>query len=129
MNTDRFSRQSFLGNRSEEQIKGIIVGVVGTGGGGSHIIQQLAHVGFAQYEIFDPDSVEHSNLNRMVGATLDDADKKRPKIEVAARVIKNLLPEANTNSHQIRWQEDPASLRRCHVIFGCLDGYSERRQL
>ena len=46
MSKERFSRQSFLGSDSEERIARCTIGVPGLGGGGSHVIQQLAHIGF-----------------------------------------------------------------------------------
>jgi tRNA A37 threonylcarbamoyladenosine dehydratase len=41
-----FSRQSFLGPDSQQIIEAATVGVVGLGGGGSQIVQALAHIGF-----------------------------------------------------------------------------------
>ena len=49
MHTDRYSRQSFLGSESEEFIARATVAVAGLGGGGSHVVQQLAHIGFQNY--------------------------------------------------------------------------------
>ena len=37
----RSSRQSFLGPRAEQIIRPATVGVIGLGGGGSHVVQQL----------------------------------------------------------------------------------------
>lgn len=129
MQSDRYSRQSFLGSDSESQIQSCVAGVIGAGGGGSHINQQLAHLGFCNFEIYDPDHVEHSNLNRMVGSTVQDADDKVLKVVVAERLIKGLHPKAKVVTHDKRWQEDPDGLRSCQVIFGCVDGYSERNEL
>ena len=68
MSADRYSRQSFLGADAEERIARCTVAVPGLGGGGSHVVQQLAHIGFQNYIIYDGDRVEESNLNRLVGA-------------------------------------------------------------
>ena len=43
--SERFSSQSFLGAEAGHVFESAIVGIVGLGGGGSHIAQQLAHVG------------------------------------------------------------------------------------
>ena len=45
----------FSGNKSQEIISKTKVGIIGLGGGGSHIAQQLAHVGFQNYVLIDPD--------------------------------------------------------------------------
>ena len=126
---DRYSRQSFLGERAEMHIGTCIVGIIGLGGGGSHIVQQLAHIGFVHYILYDADSVESHNLNRLVGATRTDAIERRPKVEVARRVILGLQPEASIEAYQARWQKHPEPLRGCDLIFGCVDGLSERREL
>ena len=129
MSDERYSRQSFLGEDSQSAIEKCKVGIVGLGGGGSHIIQQLSHLGFKDYEIYDPDRAELSNLNRTVGATLQDARDGTPKVEIAKRVILGLQPDARIGVHQLRWQDDPEPLMNRHLVFGCLDGLDERRQL
>jgi tRNA A37 threonylcarbamoyladenosine dehydratase len=40
--TERLSRQSFLGQSSDEILAHCRVGIIGLGGGGSHIAQQLS---------------------------------------------------------------------------------------
>jgi hypothetical protein len=129
MSDERFSRQSFLGKNSQEIIEKAMVGIVGLGGGGSHIAQQLAHVGFLNYRIWDGDVAEDSNLNRLIGAKESDPTNKTPKIEIAERLIKGLRAKAVVDSYRSRWQDKPEPLRGCDLIFGCVDGFSQRREL
>lgn len=129
MSDDRYSRQSFLGEDAETRIGTRVIGIVGLGGGGSHIVQQLAHIGFVHYILYDADVVKSHNLNRLVGATRADAVEKVPKIEVARRVILGLQPDASIEAYQVKWQEHPELLRGCDLIFGCVDGLAERREL
>lgn len=42
-------RQSFLGPESDALLNGSTVGIAGLGGGGSHVAQQLAHVGIGSF--------------------------------------------------------------------------------
>ena len=126
---DRYSRQSFLGPNSEEIISKAVLGVAGTGGGGSHIVQQGAHIGFQNYVLCDPQTIEKSNLTRLVGSVERDVKKKLKKTTIAERVIRGLQPKAVINAVPKRWQEDPGPLRNCDIIFGCLDGFAERREL
>ena len=77
MTADRFSRQSFLGSDSEQLIARCTVGVPGLGGGGSHIVQQLAHIDFKRYVLYEDDLTEESNLNRLVGTESRDARADR----------------------------------------------------
>lgn len=126
--TERYARQSFLGPTAQLALEGCRVGVLGLGGGGSHVAQQLAHVGFKQFVIFDPDVVKDVNLNRMVGATQFDARWRTPKVAVAERVVLALQPDAEVETHQARWQEAALHLRSCDLVFSCVDGFLERRE-
>lgn len=129
MNKERFSRQSFLGNDSDELIARCTVGIAGLGGGGSHIIQQLAHVGFQRYVIYDGDFVEESNLNRLVGAKSIDVPAETPKLHIAKSMIYALQPNARVKSFAGRWQDNPELLRECQIVFGCVDSYQGRHEL
>ena len=64
-----FSRQSFLGPEAEQILADARVTIAGLGGGGSHIVQQLAHLGVGHFRLIDPQEIDASNLNRLVGAT------------------------------------------------------------
>lgn len=129
MSKDRYSRQSFLGENSEELISASRIGIPGLGGGGSHIVQQLAHVGFKKFVLYDSDLSESSNLNRTVGMTVADVEAKREKLKIAGRLIKGLHSDAEIIAIPSRWQDDPIPLRKCDIIIGCVDGFDERRQL
>lgn len=131
MTTDRYNRQSFLGSHSEDVFNNIRVGVVGLGGAGSHVVQQLAHVGIKHWTLYDHDAVdkEATNLNRLVGATLQDAKDQTPKIEVAERIVYGLVPDAECVSFQNKWQLNDSALRMCDIIFGCVDSFGARADL
>jgi molybdopterin-synthase adenylyltransferase len=129
MSRGRYSRQSFLGPNSEEMISRTTVAVVGLGGGGSHVVQQLAHIGFQRYVVYDDDIVEDSNLNRLVGATSLDVLAETPKLHIAKTVIYALQPNARVRSFACRWQENPEPLRECQIVFGCVDSYKGRHEL
>jgi len=126
---ERFSRQSFLGRDSEERIARCTVGVAGLGGGGSHIIQQLAHIGFQRYVVYDGDVVEESNLNRLVGARSVDVPAQTPKLHIARMMIYGLQPNASVRGCAGRWQDNPEPLRECQIVFGCVDSYQGRHEL
>jgi hypothetical protein len=125
----RLVSQSFLGPDSDAILPGIEAGIVGLGGGGSHVAQQLAHVGVGKFVPVDHDIIEEKNLNRLVGGTTADVEAKRAKVEIAERVIKGVNPNAQVEACRMRWQEALPALRRCDVIFGCVDSYRERDEL
>jgi molybdopterin-synthase adenylyltransferase len=125
----RFESQSFLGPESDAILAGVQVGIVGLGGGGSHIAQQLAHVGVQRYVPVDHDIVELKNLNRVVGATAEDVKARRPKVQIAERIIRSINPTAEVIACRCKWQEALKQLRGCDLIFGCVDSYRERDEL
>jgi hypothetical protein len=129
MSNDRYSRQSFLGPEAEDLIGNVTIGVLGLGGGGSHIVQQLAHVGFKRFVLFDWDTVETSNLNRLVGATNADAMAATPKLHLAKMMIYGLQPAALVEAYPCRWQENSEPLRRCQIVLGCVDSFKGRQEL
>lgn len=127
--SDRLASQQFLGSDSDEILGGVTAGVVGLSGGGSHIVQQLTHVGVGSFVPVDFDIVEEKNLNRLVGATAEDVQRKLPKTAIAERVIRGINPLAKVTPCRATWQESTTVLRRCDVIFGCVDSYRERDEL
>ncbi len=129
MDSERYSRQSFLGEHSEQIISARMIGIVGVGGGGSHIVQQLSHVGFKNFVLYDPDITVLSNLNRTVNATEEDVELGTQKIKIARRSINSLHSDAVIRVIDKRWQEEPKPLRECDIVFGCVDKYQERHEL
>lgn len=125
----RSSRQSFLGVDSDAVFAGMTVGVVGLGGGGSHIVQQLAHVGIAGMICVDPDIAEDSNLNRLIGGTSQDAIDGVEKIAIARRVVTGLVGDARLRTFARKWQDATEDLAECDIIIGGLDSYRERSEL
>ena len=129
MSSDRYSRQSFLGPSAEDRISQCTVGIVGLGGGGSHIVQQLAHIGFQRFVLYDGDIVEESNLNRLIGATSADVLAETSKLHLAKMMIYGLQPKASVKGFACQWQEKPEPLRECQIVFGCVDSYKGREEL
>jgi hypothetical protein len=103
--------------------------MIGLGGGGSQVAQQLAHIGVGNFDLCDPDRYEDKNHNRTVGGRHADIEAHSLKVEVAARLIRDINPKANINVIGDRWQNALQILRGCDVLFGCVDSYTERDQL
>lgn len=86
-----FGRQILaLGPAGHNRLRAARVGVVGLGGTGSHVVQQLLHLGVGSIVAVDPDRVEMSNLSRLVGARMVDAERSIPKTEVVKRLAADL---------------------------------------
>jgi hypothetical protein len=129
IHSKRYERQSFLGRQSEFIISQFKIGIVGLGGGGSHIVQQLAYLGFKNYVLFDYDKVDETNLNRMIGASLEDVKKETKKVDIAERIIKHLHSDASIRKVEDNWMNKPEFLQECDIVIGCVDSYIGRRDL
>lgn len=123
------ARQSFLGEHSTQILTDATIAVVGLGGGGSHVAQQLAHLGIGNFILIDPDRIEFPNLNRTVGATYQDALLGTPKVEISARLIRNLNPYAHILSIQEEWQPNLKTLRDADIIVSCIEGFATKVQI
>jgi hypothetical protein len=125
----RLDRQSFLGPDSDAILDAATIGIVGLGGGGSHVAQQSAHLGIGGYVNADPDVIEDTNTNRLIGGTLADVAVSRPKVAIAERLIRGLVPSARIISAPKDWHDCVDDLKLCDVIVGAVDGFKEREQL
>lgn len=83
--------KSMMGNQ--------VITIVGVGGVGSIIAENLIHMGFQKINLVDFDTVEKSNLNRLVGATYEDANKNRKKVDVIAKHLKSINPFASVRTY------------------------------
>lgn len=127
----RFDRQiRVFGRSSQAVLQRLRVAVVGLGGTGSVIAQQLAHLGVTRFLLVDPDVVEASNLPRLVGATQKDADRT-PKVDVAERVIRGINPLAEVDVHKasIVLEKEAAAVSGADVAFCCTDNHGSRHVL
>lgn len=129
MSDSAYVRQSFLGIKGQRNLEEAVVGIVGNCGGGSHVAQQLAHIGIRRFRLVDPDRTSIVNLNRMVGSVPDDAVCERWKTDVLARMIRSINPNAEVVGLNTSWQLSGQELRSCDVIFGCVDGFGTRAEL
>src|SRR5579884_2408491 len=71
-----------------------MISIVGVGGLGSVVAEHLIHMGFHEINLIDPDVLEVSNLNRVVGAYYEDAQQKRYKVDVVKRHLTHINPKA-----------------------------------
>lgn len=123
------NRQSFLGADSDAVLANTTIGIVGLGGGGSHIAQQLAHVGIGTFVLIDPDIIEDTNLNRLVGGTWADVAHKTDKVEIAKRLILGVRPGAQIHTVRADWQTATDTLKLCDVVIGGLDSVRAKDEL
>lgn len=80
-----------LGHEGQEKLRRSKVAVIGLGGLGSAATLYLTLAGVGYLRLIDQDTVELHNLHRQVIYTLDDL--RLPKVEAAAKRIKQINPE------------------------------------
>lgn len=79
--------------------------IVGVGGIGSVIAENLVHMGFKNLSLIDHDNSDVTNLNRMVGLTYDDALKEKPKVELVKEHILKINPNLNVSTFYKKIEE------------------------
>ena len=101
MNNKRYSRQIALaeiGETGQLKLQNARVLVIGAGGLGCPVLQNLAAAGVGTIGIVDGDVVDETNLHRQLLYTLKDCGKS--KVEVAKKVILELNPEIKVNVYR-----------------------------
>lgn len=124
-----------FGADGQMRLKHARVGVIGCGGGGAHVVQQLAYLGVASFVLIDGDDVDETNLNRLVGAFpaqrlnwvhrligRKSGDVGTAKVDVMARLIRRINRDANVTARRAWFpsQETIDVLRTCDVLVACV---------
>jgi ThiF family/Prokaryotic homologs of the JAB domain len=117
------SQDQAFGEGTTRRLKKLKIGIVGASGTGSPTIEQLARLGVGELVIVDDDHIEHRNLNRILFATAEHADKKGLKVDAAEEDLsrKALGTKVTSVPKSIT---DPQALRElstCDILFGCVD--------
>ena len=105
------------------------VAIVGCGGLGGYIIEQLARLGVGTLRIVDGDVFEESNLNRQLFS--DVTVLGQPKTAVSKARIAAVNPDVQVEVLSSYLNEDNAAdfLRGCDAVVGALDNIYTRRVL
>ncbi|MDA8262938.1 MAG: ThiF family adenylyltransferase, partial [Actinomycetota bacterium] len=122
------ARQELIwGSHGQGLLRGATVGVVGAGGTGSVVVQQLIHLGVGRIIVIDPQVVTDSNLSRIVGARRSDAGRTR-KVDVVARLGAEVDPEVMVQpiADTVCRQDVARTLLEADLIFLCTDSHYSR---
>lgn len=124
-----FDRQvRAFGPDVQRRLSALRVGVIGVGGLGSALVAHLARLGVAHWVLVDPDIVELTNLNRLVGASAMDAQKARPKVYVARSTVRQAVPKATVRALKTDVFDPVAqrALKACDLLIVATDNHSSR---
>jgi molybdopterin/thiamine biosynthesis adenylyltransferase len=143
-----YNRQArIFGDRGQELLSSMKIGIIGLGGAGSLLNEYVARLGVGELMLVDPDRIEISNLSRVVGARRLDALTwltgegrplwlrelgKRfsaPKVRIASRVARQASRRIKVSAlmRDVLDSEVADLLKSCDHIFLAADSHSARR--
>lgn len=119
-----FDRQiRAFGPAGQRVLSHLRVGIVGAGGTGSAVFEQLVRLGVGEILIIDPDVIndDGSNVTRVYGSTM--ADIGQPKVDLADRNADRigLGTRVTAIKSTINDEATARMLTDCDVVFGCTD--------
>jgi hypothetical protein len=126
---ERFERQMRLfGPVGQARIGAGRVVVVGNGGLGTHVDQQLSFLGVKKLGLVDAQEVKRSSGNRYVGLRHDDPIPGTLKVDVCERVVHAIDPaiEVEKVADTLVSEKAFAAIIRADYVFGCLDNEGAR---
>lgn len=122
INIAAFDRQILAFGQPVQKLLGRLrIGVVGLGGTGSAVCEQLARLGVGHSMVCDPQPFETTNVNRVYGSSIHDDGEL--KTSIAQRSINQIglgtvveVLEGGANDLAVAQR-----LKECDIIFGCTD--------
>ncbi|NVO00950.1 MAG: HesA/MoeB/ThiF family protein [Geobacteraceae bacterium] len=105
------------------------VAIIGCGGLGGYVIEELARLGVGQLVVIDPDIFEEHNLNRQLLSST--AELGSAKVEVAVRRVGLINPAITVKPHQTAFNSTNGHdlLESCALAVDALDNIESRLQL
>jgi len=126
----RYDRQiRAFGVNGQGILESMRVGIVGLGGTGSLVLQQLVHLGIRDFLLIDPDTIEETNLNRLIGAT--ESDVGRSKVTTAESWSRKINSKVKIEARQesVLRATTAQLLADTDFTFCCTDSHGSRAVL
>lgn len=127
-----FDRQTKItGHTAQEIIENLDIGIVGLGGTGSSISEQLVRVGIRNLRLVDFDKFEQSNWARLYGSSWADITKRKYKVDIVGDHLMRINQRLKIERIKQSVMKDDVlkTLANCDVIFSCLDRHAPRAVL
>lgn len=115
-----------FGSAVQNTLSDLTVGIVGCGGTGSAVAEQLVRLGVREFVLVDPDTLSQSNLTRVIGSVASDVGRR--KVDVTADHLKAVAPDSQCErvAGMLTLNHAARRLCRCDVVFGCSDDNAGR---
>lgn len=119
-----------IGPLGEAKLASARIAVIGISGGGSHVVLQLAHQGIGTIIPVDDDTIDETNLGRVVGAEATDIDKTL-KVDLAERLAKAVDPDIGVVKVKGRFPSSAAiqALKSADMVVACVDTFRAREAI
>lgn len=115
-----------FGSAVQQSLGDLRIGIVGCGGTGSAIAEQLVRLGVRHFVLIDPDDLSASNVTRVYGSVSSDVGLT--KVKVLAQHLGRIAPGTSCETVQSMLTLEFAArhLIACDVVFGCTDDNAGR---
>jgi len=115
-----------FGGEIQQVLSNLRVAVVGCGGTGSAVAEQLVRLGVRHFTLFDPDTLTASNVTRVYGSFPTDIG--RAKVDVIAEHLRRVAPDADVGTYpaMITMEDTAKVLLDADIVFGCTDDNAGR---
>lgn len=119
LNLDLYDRQvRAFGKEGQEVISRTKVGIIGVGGTGSPIAEQLARLGVLDFVLIDPDKFSSTNLTRVYGTTYKSVKRAKRRGEYKVDLVASHLMEINPTVHVQAIRKNVVERLACHALLG-----------
>lgn len=115
-----------FGGGIQKALADLCVGIVGCGGTGSAVAEQLVRLGVRRFVLCDPDQLSASNVTRVYGSS--PAEIGKDKVDVVAVQLARIACEAQCRVFKamITSEATARQLCDCDIVFGCTDDNAGR---
>ena len=120
-----------VGDEGQRTLATARVGLVGLGGGGSHVAHQLGHLGVGELILVDADRASQTDRHRLLGLGWLDAWFRRKKTDILRRAVRRIGmgTRCRTIDEPLPSPAALAALKTADVVVGCLDNLHARVDL
>lgn len=115
-----------FGSEVQSALGDLRIAIVGCGGTGSAVAEQLVRLGVRHLTLIDPDQLSDSNVTRVYGSTPQDVGRHKAELlrEHLTRIAPDLKCEAFVST--ITREGTARVLARQDLVFGCTDDNAGR---
>jgi molybdopterin/thiamine biosynthesis adenylyltransferase len=124
---DRFDRNvRAFGGAIQQVLGNLHVAIVGCGGTGSAVAEQLVRLGVRHFILIDPDTLTASNVTRVYGSFPTDIG--RAKVDVIADHLRRVTPDLDVTTCRamLTMEATAKTLLDADIVFGCTDDNAGR---